>query len=104
MSAITLVNEVPLSTAPQAEFRVSDGAGEIARIAVPAGGEARVPTHQDRAEHVTPVQTDLPWSFYGIVQGITTQAVKTSNPNGVIRLKETSDGGFELSEEGAARA
>ncbi|HEX2832578.1 MAG TPA: hypothetical protein VHW00_06165 [Thermoanaerobaculia bacterium] len=44
MSAIRLVNEVPASAAASAEFRVSQGSNQIARIGVHSGGMASLPT------------------------------------------------------------
>jgi len=44
MSQITLANNVPTSNTPAAEFRLLQGANQIARIGVHAGGAAAVPT------------------------------------------------------------
>jgi hypothetical protein len=44
MSSIKLVNRIPASVTPTAEFRLSRGSNQIARVGVHAGGQASVPT------------------------------------------------------------
>jgi hypothetical protein len=96
MSAITVVNAVPASIAPSAEFRVYQGPHQVARVGVHAGAQASVPTIAD--EHDEPVvNTAQPWSVYAIVNGITTPTVITSRPNATVTLRaDNDDDGFSL--------
>jgi hypothetical protein len=57
-SAISLVNQVPASVAPMAEFRVSQGA-EIGRVGVHAGETAVVPTSTEYKAQATTSMGDF---------------------------------------------
>lgn len=94
MSAIRLVNEVPASTAPSAEFRIYQRQNQIARIGVHAGSSASVPLVVDE-NNGDGVGTAQEWQSYAIVNGITTQTLTITNPNATITLQEDS-GVFSL--------
>jgi hypothetical protein len=95
MSAIQLVNDVPSSTAPSAEFLIHQGHNRIARLGVHAGGSASVPLVVDEHNdgHVNTAQE---WTSYAIVNGITTQTVTITDPNATITLREGNNDGFSL--------
>lgn len=108
MSAITLINDVPSSTSPSAEFRVSQGTHQIARIGVHAGGRASIPTISQPGTPVeivpivdennnAEVNTAQPWTIYAIVNGITTPTVAVTNPNATVTVTpDNNDDGFTL--------
>jgi hypothetical protein len=101
MSAIKLVNQVPASDAPSAEFRLTQGAQQIARIGIAAGGSATVPTSGSWQVHESEsgsVNTMGQWAVFAIVNGITTQAVTTTDPNATITLAaDNNESAFSLS-------
>lgn len=108
MSAITLVNDVPSSISPAAEFRVSQGSDQIARIGVQAGGRASIPTTtsatitqpgssgQIVSQNNNTVVTAQQWMVYAIANGITTSTVAVTNPNATVTVANNSDDGFSL--------
>lgn len=96
MSAIQLVNHVPSSTSPYAEFHVYQGIVRIARIGVQAGGTASVPVTVVDENNDATVITAQTWTVYAIANGITTSSVTTANPNATITLQAGNSGGFSL--------
>jgi hypothetical protein len=96
MSAIHLVNDVSVSTAPTAEFRVYQGLNQIARLGVHAGSSASVPLVIDENNdgHVSTAEV---WTAYAIVNGITTQNVTITDPNATVTLRQDNNEGFSLS-------
>jgi hypothetical protein len=96
MSAIQLVNQVPSSTSPSAEFHVYQGIDRIARIGVHAGGTVSLPVTVVDENNDGSVITAQEWTVYAIVNGITTSSVTTANPNAIITLRADNTGGLSL--------
>jgi hypothetical protein len=95
MSAIQLVNDVPASTAPSAEFLIHQGHNRIARLGVHAGSSASVPLVVDE-NNDGQVTTAQEWTVYAIVNGITTPNVTIADPNATVMLREGNTEGFFL--------
>jgi len=95
MSVISLVNAVPSSTAPSAEFRVLHGENQIARLSVHTGGSASVPLVVDTSDD-SEVSTAQLWTCYAILMGVTSDTVTVTNPNAVITLRPGNSDGFFL--------
>lgn len=80
MSAITLVNTVPASSANTAEFRLSQGSNQIARVGVHAGGTASIPTTSSWQVQATTTMGDFSLTsnviaFSGTSASITAQVL-----------------------------
>ena len=103
MPAITLINDVPSSVAPSAEFFVFQNGERVARVTVHAGGTASIPTTSSSPDPAVidesggPVVTAQQWQAYAIINGITTETVIFTNPAAtVIAAVEADGGGFVL--------
>lgn len=83
MSAIRLVNSIPQSVASTAEFRLSQGSNQIARIGVHAGAQAAIPTNS-------------PWS----AQAVTTMSGGALESNVVTFAEQSILLGAQIVEEG----
>jgi|GEM_PF-4480534 len=95
MSAIRVVNDVPVSAAPVAEFSIYQGQNQIVRLDVHAGGSASVPLVVDENNDGFPNSAQA-WTCYAIVHGITTQTVTVVNPDAMITLRQDNNEGFSL--------
>ena len=95
MATIRLVNDVPSSTAPSAEFCVYQGQNQIGRLGVHAGSSASQPIIIDE-DNDGYLPTAQEWAIYAIVNGITTQTVTVTDPNATVTLREGNNKDFSL--------
>jgi hypothetical protein len=89
MTTITLVNQVPASSAPSAEFRLLQGVQHqnmVARVGVHAGGAASIPTQGSGYTAVAVTQMD------GMT--LTSNEVSFSGSSQVLVAKVVAEGGY----------
>ncbi|MFL6214205.1 MAG: hypothetical protein ACJ74J_09980 [Blastocatellia bacterium] len=87
--SVRLINSAPSA----AEFHIEGNNAAATKIQVHGGGEAIYPTS---TTGTTEISTAQQWTLYAIINGITTSAVETTDPDATIKLVPDNHNGYFL--------